>query len=191
MDIEEEFGLFNLFLVVIVEWEVFLVDYFVILDGLLYIFNLFIFVFGVCGIVIVCIMVYGFWVLLYSGYYGNYVFNLVLCMVQFLVLMKNDVGVVIILYWYDGIILSELVKNILVVVLDKLEEINYKLGFVVLDQVGGSLQEVIQYFSLNVWGLFLGWVGVVVCIIILVNVVVNLDICLVKESDFEWLMELL
>eukprot|EP00903_Cladosiphon_okamuranus_P000545 g543.t1 len=191
MDTEEELGSPNLPPVVIAEREALSADHFVILDGPPHISNPPTLVFGARGIATARITVYGPRVPLHSGHYGNYAPNPALRMAQLLASMKNDAGVVTIPYWYDGITLSESVKNTLAAVPDKLEEINHKLGFAAPDQVGGSLQEAIQYPSLNVRGLSSGWVGAAVRTIIPANAVANLDIRLVKESDPERLMELL
>lgn len=191
MDTEEELGSPNLPPVVIAEREALSADHFVILDGPPHITNPPTLVFGARGIATARITVYGPRVPLHSGHYGNYAPNPALRMAQLLASMKNDAGVVTIPYWYDGITLSASVKKTLAEVPDDLQSINHKLGFAAPDQVGGSLQEAIQYPSLNIRGLSSGWVGAAARTIVPANAVANLDIRLVKESDPERLMELL
>lgn len=191
MDTEEELGSPNLPPVVVAEREALAADHFVILDGPPHITNPPTLVFGARGIATARITIYGPRVPLHSGHYGNYAPNPALRIAQLLASMKNDAGLVTIPYWYDGITLSDAVKETLAQVPDDLASINHKLGFAAPDQVGGSLQEAIQYPSLNVRGLSSGWVGAAARTIIPANAVANLDIRLVKESDPERLMDLL
>ncbi|MEL6968676.1 MAG: M20/M25/M40 family metallo-hydrolase [Bacteroidota bacterium] len=191
MDTEEELGSPNLPPVVVEQREALAADHFVILDGPPHITNPPTLVFGARGIATARITVYGPHVPLHSGHYGNYAPNPALRLAQLLASMKNDAGVVTIPYWYEGIELDDEVKATLAQVPDDLESINHKLGFAAPDQVGGSLQEAIQYPSLNVRGMSSGWVGAAARTIIPANAVANLDIRLVKESKPERLMDLL
>lgn len=191
MDTEEELGSPNLPPVVIERREELAADHFVILDGPPHITNRPTLVFGARGIATARITVYGPKVPLHSGHYGNYAPNPALRLAQLLASMKNDAGVVTIPYWYDGITLDAQTKATLAAVPDNLTDINHKLGFAAPDAVGNSLQEAIQYPSLNIRGLSSGWVGAAARTIIPANAVANLDIRLVKESKAERLMDLL
>ncbi len=191
MDTEEELGSPNLPPVVVAEREALAADHFVILDGPPHISNPPTLVFGARGIATARITVYGPHVPLHSGHYGNYAPNPALRLAQLLASMKNDAGLVTIPYWYEGIELDQNVKAALAQVPDDLKSINHKLGFAAPDQVGGSLQEAIQFPSLNIRGMSSGWVGAAARTIIPANAVANLDIRLVKESQPERLMDLL
>lgn len=191
MDTEEELGSPNLPPVVVKQREALAADHFVILDGPPHISNRPTLVFGARGIATARITVYGPKVPLHSGHYGNYAPNPALRLAQLLASMKNDAGLVTIPYWYDGISLDQKTKTTLAAVPDDLQEINHKLGFAEPDGVGNSLQEAIQYPSLNIRGFSSGWVGAAARTIIPANAVANLDIRLVKESKAERLMDLL
>ncbi|MGH1434991.1 MAG: M20/M25/M40 family metallo-hydrolase [Lewinella sp.] len=191
MDTEEELGSPNLPPVVEAYREVLSADHFVILDGPPHISNRPTLVFGARGIATARITVYGPKVPLHSGHYGNYAPNPALRLAQLLASMKNDAGLVTIPYWYDGITLDKKTLQTLAQVPDDLTEINHKLGFAAPDGVGNSLQEAIQYPSLNIRGISAGWVGAAARTIIPANAVANLDIRLVKESKAERLMDLL
>lgn len=191
MDTEEELGSPNLPPVVTAFREELAADHFVILDGPPHISNRPTLVFGARGIATARITVYGPKVPLHSGHYGNYAPNPALRLAQLLASMKNEGGRVTIPYWYEGIELNELTKESLAAVPDDLDSINHKLGFAAPDQLGGSLQEAIQYPSLNIRGMSSGWVGAAARTIIPANAVANLDIRLVKESDPERLIDLL
>jgi acetylornithine deacetylase/succinyl-diaminopimelate desuccinylase-like protein len=191
MDTEEELGSPNLPPVVEAYRAELAADHFVILDGPPHISNRPTLVYGARGIATARLTVYGPRVPLHSGHYGNYAPNPALRLAQLLASMKADNGRVTIPGWYDGVTLDEDVRAALANVPDDLDEINHKLGIASPDAVGNSLQEAIQYPSLNVRGMASGWVGAAVRTIIPAYAVANLDIRLVKESDPERLMDLL
>ncbi|MCB0638353.1 MAG: M20/M25/M40 family metallo-hydrolase, partial [Lewinella sp.] len=191
MDTEEELGSPNLPAMVEAYRAELAADHFVILDGPPHISNAPTLVYGARGIATARLTVYGPRVPLHSGHYGNYAPNPALRLAQLLAGMKNDQGRVTIPGWYDGITLNEGVRETLAQVPDNLDEINHQLGIAAPDAVGGSLQEAIQYPSLNIRGMASGWVGAAVRTIIPAYAVANLDIRLVKESDPERLMDLL
>ncbi len=191
MDTEEEMGSPNLPPVVEQYREELAADHFVILDGPPHISNRPTLVFGARGIATARLTIYGPSVPLHSGHYGNYAPNPAMRLAQLMASMKDDEGRVTIPGWYDGISIAPEVKTTLAAVPDDLDEINHKLGIAEADGFAPSLQEAIQYPSLNIRGMSSGWVGAAARTIIPANAVVNLDIRLVKESDPERLMTLL
>lgn len=191
MDTEEELGSPNLPPVVTANRALLAADHFVILDGPPHISNEPTLVFGARGIATARLNVFGPRVPLHSGHYGNYAPNPAMRLAQLLASMKDDEGRVTIPGWYDGIRLSKRVRAELAQVPDDLKAINTELGFARPERVGNTLQEAIQYPSLNVRGLSSGWVGRAVRTIVPANAVVDIDIRLVKESDPERLIQLL
>lgn len=191
MDTEEELGSPNLPPVVTANRELLAADHFVILDGPPHISNQPTLVFGARGIATARINIFGPKVPLHSGHYGNYAPNPALRLAQLLASMKDDQGRVTIPGWYDGVTLTEEMRATLAQVPDDLRAINAELGFAQPDRVGGTLQEAIQYPSLNIRGLSSGWVGRAVRTIVPANAVADIDIRLVKESDPERLLQLL
>jgi acetylornithine deacetylase/succinyl-diaminopimelate desuccinylase-like protein len=191
MDTEEELGSPHLPPVVDQFKKELAADHFVILDGPPHISNRPTLVFGARGIATARITVYGPKVSLHSGHYGNYAPNPALRLAQLLGSTKDDNGRVIIPGWYDGIQLDAATKAHLAAVPDDLKAINHKLGFAQADAVGQSLQEAIQYPSLNIRGMSSGWVGSAARTIIPANAVANLDIRLVRESNPDRLLALL
>lgn len=180
-DSEEEKGLLLISKVMQVNCDLLCCDVIVIYDGFMYVSNLLIFVFGNCGVVEVCFIVYGGKVLLYSGYYGNYVCNLVQQLVNLLVLMKNDEGWVMVLGYYDYVKISEVDCKIMVVVFDDQVVFNKCLGIVYVDKVGVNYQEVMQYLLLNVCGMVFVVVGDKVVNIVFDKVFVELDLCIMLD----------
>lgn len=166
-------------------------DHLIILDGPPHITNRPTLVYGARGIADVTLTTYGPRVPQHSGHYGNYAPNPALRLAQLLASMKDVNGRVIIPGWYDGINIDEKTRQELKQVPDDLREINRKLGIGRADLVGGSLQEAIQYPSLNIRGMASAWVGQEARTIIPDKAVAEIDIRLVRESDPERLIQLL
>ena len=183
MDCEEELGSPNLPPAVKEHKEALKADFLVILDGPMHLTNRPTLVFGARGIATVRITTYGPYAPLHSGHYGNYAPNPAFRLTQILASMKDEEGRVTIPGFYDGVSLSPEVKEILAQVPDDEKAIQKKIGISSSDKVGNSLQEAIQYPSLNIRGMASGWVGNKVRTIIPHAAVANLDIRLVKESD--------
>lgn len=191
MDCEEELGSPNLPPAVEVHREKLAADHLIILDGPPHISNQPTLVFGARGIATVTLTTYGPRVPQHSGHYGNYAPNPALRMAQLLAGMKDEQGRVTIDGWYDGITIDAEARAALEQVPDQLEIINQQLGIAQADAVGNSLQESLQYPSLNIRGLSSGWVGEAVRTIVPATAVGELDIRLVRESDPEHLIALL
>lgn len=191
MDTEEELGSPNLPPAVEVHREKLAADHLIILDGPPHVSNEPTLVFGARGIATVRITTYGPKLPLHSGHYGNYAPNPALRLAQLLAGMKDEVGRVTIPGWYDGIVIEPEAQAALDQVPDDLAAINKKLGIAEPDAVGKTLQESIQYPSLNIRGLSSGWVGAAARTIVPAVAVANLDIRLVRESDPQHLIALL
>lgn len=166
-------------------------DMLVILDGPMHLSGKPTLVYGARGIASVRLTTYGPRTPQHSGHYGNYAPNPALRLAQLLASMKDADGRVIIPGFYDGINLDEKTKSILAQVPDDEKNIREKIGIAESDKVGGSLQEAIQYPSLNIRGMASAWVGANVRTIIPEAAVAHLDIRLVKESDPERLIRLI
>jgi acetylornithine deacetylase/succinyl-diaminopimelate desuccinylase-like protein len=127
----------------------------------------------------------------HSGHYGNYVPNPALRMAQILGSMKSDAGRVLLVGFYDGVTLDTETRNRLTRVPDDEPAIKRRMGIAETDEVGASLQEAIQYPSLNIRGLSAGWVNKQARTIIPATAIAELDIRLVKESNPQRLLGLL
>jgi acetylornithine deacetylase/succinyl-diaminopimelate desuccinylase-like protein len=92
--------------------------------------------------------------------------------------------------FYDGIEISEETRAILEAVPDNEQQILADMGLVRSDSVAPTLQESLQYPSLNIRGLSSGWVGKESRTIVPATATAELDIRLVKESDYLRLLSL-
>lgn len=191
MDCEEELGSPNLPAAVEVHREALAADMLVILDGPMHPSNRPTLVFGARGIATMRITTYGPRVPQHSGHYGNYAPNPAVRLAQLIASMKDAKGRVTIPGFYDGISIDEETRKVLEAVPDDEDAIRKHLGIAEADAVGNTLQEALQYPSLNVRGMASGWVGSKVRTIIPAAAVANIDVRLVKESDPEYLMELI
>ncbi|MCH7898407.1 MAG: peptidase dimerization domain-containing protein, partial [Proteobacteria bacterium] len=127
----------------------------------------------------------------HSGHYGNFVPNPAFHLARILGSMKSADGLVQIAGFYDGIELSDETLKILANVPDDEAAILASMGVAEADKVGGTLQEALQYPSLNIRGLSAGWVGEASRTIIPPTATAEIDIRLVVESDPERLIRLL
>ncbi len=191
MDTEEELGSPHL-PEAVKEWrETLSSDYLVILDGPMHPSLRPTLVFGARGIATIALTSFGPRVPQHSGHYGNYAPNPALQLSQLLASMKDDRGRVVIPDFYEGVSLSEEVKQDLAQVPDSEAEIRKLLGIAEPDSVAGTLQEAIQYPSLNIRGLRSGWVGEEVRTIVPAQAIAEIDVRLVRENDPERLIELI
>ncbi len=157
-------------------------DLLLIIDGPLHPSDLPTVVHGARGILTLELTVYGPRVPVHSGHYGNWVPNPAMRLAQLLASMKDGGGRVTVAGFYDGIDLSPADRSVLDSVPDDLEELERALGFTGADTVGESLQEAIQYPSLNVRGLHSAWVGGEARTIVPDQAVAALDLRLVRET---------
>ncbi|MDX1508301.1 MAG: M20/M25/M40 family metallo-hydrolase [Woeseiaceae bacterium] len=147
--------------------------------------------FGARGIARITLTTYGPKVAQHSGHYGNFVPNPAFHLGRILASMKTPDGVVTIDGFYDGIELGDETRARLAAVPDDEDAILAAMGVAQPDAVGASLQEAIQYPSLNVRGLSAAWVGDEARTIIPPRAVAELDLRLVAESDPERLIGLI
>ena len=105
--------------------------------------------------------------------------------------MKAADGRVLIPGFYDGVELDDATLAHLAAVPDDEAAILAAMGVAEPDAVAGSLQEAIQYPTLNVRGLRSAWVGDEVRTIIPATATAEIDVRLVAESDPERLIALI
>ncbi|MFY0686511.1 MAG: M20/M25/M40 family metallo-hydrolase [Cyclobacteriaceae bacterium] len=185
MDFEEELGSPPLPAAVLKYQEELSADMLIIFDGPRHISNEPTLTFGARGIATITLTVFGPRKAQHSGHYGNYAPNPAWKLSHLLSTMKDEMGRVVIPGFYDGISLSEEVREILSRVPDDEQMIQKSIGIAAIDQVGHNYQEAIQYPSLNVRGMSAGWVGDKARTIIPENATAEIDVRLVLENDPE------
>lgn len=147
--------------------------------------------FGARGIATATLTTYGPVAPQHSGHYGNFLPNPAIELSRILASLKDPEGRVVIPGWYDGVVLDAETRRILAAVPDDEATILAAMGVARHERVGASLQEALQYPSLNVRGMRSAWVGSEVRTIIPDEAVAELDIRLVAESDAQRLVGLL
>ena len=190
IDTEEELGSPNLAAAVENHRDLLAADFLLIFDGPPHASNGPTVTFGARGIATLTLVAYGPRVAQHSGHYGNFVPNPVFDLARILGSLKSDDGRVAISGFYDGVSLSAEEKAILAAVPDDEGEILAAIGVARADSVAPSLQEALQYPSLNVRGVAAAWVGDASRTIIPPTATAEIDIRLVKESDAEHLIGL-
>jgi acetylornithine deacetylase/succinyl-diaminopimelate desuccinylase-like protein len=159
-------------------------DMMLVLDGPLHSSGRPTVVFGGRGIATLELTVFGPKFALHSGHYGNWVPNPAMDLIHLLGSMKDDNGRVLVEGFYDDVPpFSPEEKRILATVPDDPKELQQFFGISRTDKVGGSLQEALQYPSLNVRGLRSAYVGSEVRTVIPESATASIDIRLVKETD--------
>lgn len=141
--------------------------------------------FGARGILTVDLTVFGPSLPVHSGHYGNWAPNPALQLAQLLASMKDRDGRVLIEGYYDGVELTPYDREVLGDVPDDLDSLQQTLGFSEPERVGNSLQEAIQYPSLNIRGLTSGWTGDEARTIVPATATAALDLRLVTETTAE------
>ncbi|WP_040303555.1 M20/M25/M40 family metallo-hydrolase [Algoriphagus machipongonensis] len=185
LDFQEELSSPELADVVSQNKQLFKADGILIMDGTRHISNLPNLTFGARGIATATIKVFGAKNDLHSGQYGNFAPNPVFSLSKLLAAMKDDQGKVLIPGFYDGIELTEADIQAMKEVPEDLETIKNELGFAESEKVGNTLQEALQYPSLNVRGLQAAWVGEEVRTLIPSEAIAEIDMRLVKETPAE------
>ena len=164
-------------------------DLMLILDGPLHASGKPTVVYGARGILTMELTVYGPKVPLHSGHYGNWAPNPAMRLAQLLASMKDNDGRVVIEGFYDGIEIDAATKEVLDSVPDDLDELQRLFGFSEPDRVGSTLQEAIQYPSLNVRGLRSAWVGAEARTIVPDTAIAAIDVRLVQETPADVMVE--
>jgi acetylornithine deacetylase/succinyl-diaminopimelate desuccinylase-like protein len=183
IDTEEELGSPHLADALRAEQELLASDFLLIFDGPPHASNRPTVTFGARGIATVTLTAYGPRVAQHSGHYGNFVPNPAFDLARILASMKSPDGIVTIPGFYDGVELSDATRATLASVPDDEEAILGAMGVSRAEALAPSLQEAIQYPSLNIRGLAAAWTGEESRTVIPPQAVAELDIRLVKESD--------
>jgi acetylornithine deacetylase/succinyl-diaminopimelate desuccinylase-like protein len=191
IDTEEELGSPHLADAIRANRELLAADLLLIFDGPPHASNRPTVTFGARGIMTATLVAYGPRVAQHSGHYGNFVPNPAFDLARILASLKTPDGVVAIPGFYDGVTLSDEDKAMLARVPDDEEAILEGMGIARAESVAPTLQQAIQYPSLNVRGLAAGWTGEQARTVIPPAATAELDIRLVKESDPERLIGLL
>jgi acetylornithine deacetylase/succinyl-diaminopimelate desuccinylase-like protein len=147
--------------------------------------------FGARGIATVTLTTYGPIVAQHSGHWGNYVPNPAVRLARIIASMKDDAGRVTIDGFYDGVELDDATRQMLARVPDDTAAIHARMGIAAPDSVAASLQEALQFPSLNVRGMSSAWVGPDARTIIPPTATAEIDVRLVRESDPERLLRLM
>lgn len=190
VDTEEEMGSPNLPPAVEANRDLLAADMLLIFDGPPHPSNKPTVGFGARGIVTITLVTYGPKAPQHSGHYGNFVPNPAFHMTRILSSMKSANGRVLLPGFYDGVTISDEVRAVLEAVPDDEEQILRDMGLIKHDEVAPTLQEAIQYPSLNIRGMSSGWVGKESRTIIPATATAEIDMRLVKESDHMYLLGL-
>ena len=183
IDTEEEMGSPNLPPAVEANRDLLAADMLLVLDGPPHPSNAPTVGFGARGIVTVTLTTYGPNVPQHSGHYGNFAPNPAFHMSRILGSMKSADGRVLLPGFYDGIEISDEVRTVLEAVPDDEAAILASMGLARADSVAPTLQESLQYPSLNIRGMSSGWVGKESRTIVPSTATAEIDVRLVKESN--------
>jgi len=147
--------------------------------------------FGARGILTLTLTVYGPKMALHSGHYGNWIPNPALRLAQLLASIKDDQGRTIIDGFYADVpALTDAQRKILKSVPDDEPGLLKLFGVAHPDTVGESLQEALQFPSLNIRGMRSGYVDEPRTIIP-PDAGAAIDIRLVKETPSAHMLDLL
>jgi acetylornithine deacetylase/succinyl-diaminopimelate desuccinylase-like protein len=142
--------------------------------------------FGGRGIATLELTVFGPKFALHSGHFGNWAPNPAMDLIHLVGSMKDDNGRVLVEGFYDDVPpLTADEKRVLASVPDNPQELMQFFGIARTDKVGTSLQEALQYPSLNVRGLRSAYTGADARTVIPESATASIDIRLVKETDPE------
>jgi acetylornithine deacetylase/succinyl-diaminopimelate desuccinylase-like protein len=191
VDTEEELGSPHLADAVREHSELLAADMLLIFDGPPHASNRPTVSLGARGIATVTLTAWGPRVAQHSGHYGNFVPNPAMDLAHILSSLKTRDGVVAVEGFYDGVEIDDRARSVLESVPDDEEAILSQMGLSRADSVAETLQEAIQYPSLNVRGLSAAWTGRQSRTIIPPTAVAEIDIRLVKESNAERMIALL
>lgn len=191
MDFEEELGSPQLPEAVSKFKNELAADLLVIFDGPRHLSNEPTLSYGARGIATISLEVFGPRVPLHSGNYGNYSPNPARKLSQLLATMWHDDGRVAIPNWYDGITITDEVKEILKQVPDDEAKIQKDFGIASTENIGNNFQEAIQYPALGILGMESAWVGKNTRTIIPASAIAELNIRLVKETEGDRMVKLL
>jgi len=190
VDTEEELGSPHLRDAVVAHRDLLAADLLLIFDGPPHASNRPTVSLGARGLATVTLTTYGPLVAQHSGHYGNFMPNPAFDLARILASLKTPDGVVAIDGFYDGVSVDAPTRELLAAVPDDEDAILAAVGLARRDAVAPTLQESLQYPSLNVRGLSSAWIGDAARTIIPPTAVAEIDIRLVMESDPERLIRL-
>jgi acetylornithine deacetylase/succinyl-diaminopimelate desuccinylase-like protein len=190
VDTEEELGSPHLSAAVLAHRDLLAADFLLVFDGPPHASNAPTVTLGARGITTMTLTTYGPKVPQHSGHYGNFLPNPAFDLARILASLKTPDGRVAIEGFYEGVTLTDEVGELLARVPDDEPRILADRGVAKPESVAGSLQEALQYPSLNIRGLSSAWVGKEARTIIPATAVAELDIRTVVESDPGHLVEL-
>lgn len=190
MDFEEELGSPNLPAAVIKYKNELVADMLIIFDGPRHVSNQPTLSFGARGICEITLTTFGPRVPVHSGNYGNYTPNPAMRLSKLLASMKDDDGRVTIPGFYDGTVISDEEKKILLQVPDNENEIRKFLGIAAPDKIGNNFQESLQYPTLNIRGMDALFIGKEARTLIPATATAEIDIRLVPTSNADRLIGL-
>lgn len=190
VDTEEEMSSPHLPAAVEANRELLAADFLLIFDGPPHASNKPTVAFGARGITTVTLTAYGPKVNQHSGHYGNFAPNPAFHLARILGSMKSANGRVTIKGFYDGVKLTDDVRAKLAAVPDDEAAILAGMGLAEADKVAPTLQEALQYPSLNIRGLEADHVGKQAHTIIPAVAIAEIDVRTVKESNPERLVAL-
>jgi acetylornithine deacetylase/succinyl-diaminopimelate desuccinylase-like protein len=147
--------------------------------------------FGNRGFAHVVLVVYGPRQPLHSGHFGNYVPNPAERLARLIASMKDEHGRVTVAGYYDRVQLSTADKKVLAETGDDEAAIRRRLGIRTAERVGASLQEALQYPSLNVRGMAAASVGDKGANVIPHQAIADLDLRTTPETPPEYLFGLI
>ncbi len=165
-------------------------DALVIFDGPRHTSNRPTLTFGARGIGTVTLRVFGPRTPQHSGHWGNWAPNPAERLAALVASWKDASGRVVIPGFYDGVEIDAAARAVLAGVPETQDELLREIGVAAPYEVAETLQEAIQYPSLNLRGMRSAWVGDEVRTVIPASAVAELDLRLVPESDAERLMGL-
>ena len=148
-------------------------------------------VFGNRGNTRVTLTVFGPRAPLHSGHYGNYVPNPAMRLASLIASMKDDQGRVTVAGYYERIKLSDAEKKILADTGDDEAAIRQRVGIARAETVGATLQESLQYPSLNVRGMAAASVGAKASNIIPERAIAEFDLRTTPEAPPAYLFGLI
>lgn len=190
IDTEEELGSPNLPPAVTRNRDLLAADMLLIFDGPPHASNEPTVLFGARGIATITLTTYGPRVPQHSGHYGNFAPNPAFHLAHILSSMKSPDGKVLLPGFYDGVTLTDDLRQQLATVPDDEDEIRRQMGIAASDALAPTLQESLQYPSLNIRGLASAWVGREARTIVPATATAEIDIRLVRESDPDYLVGL-
>lgn len=190
MDFEEEQGSPHLPAAVLKYKDKLSADVLTIYDGPMHASKKPTLTFGARGISTITLKVFGPKKPQHSGHFGNYAPNPALRISQLLASMKDEAGRVTIPGYYKGVKITEDMLAAFKEIPDDEPALQRTIGIGETDKVGKTLQESVQYPSLNIRGLSAGWVLDQVRTIVPSVAIAEIDIRLVPQSDPDYLIGL-